>query len=49
MAVNQVPPEKGIYGWLFSPGSLPAPDAPYACTGGFELLCIGIAPREPST
>ena len=46
--VNSAPKEKGIYGWLFTPGSLPVPDAPYAKTDGLELMYVGIAPRKPN-
>jgi hypothetical protein len=46
--VNKAPSKKGVYGWLFTPGSLPVPDAPYACTEGFELMYVGIAPKRPS-
>lgn len=47
-AVFKAPPKKGIYGWLFAPGSLHVPDAQYARTGDFELLYVGIAPKRPS-
>ncbi|GLU58833.1 MULTISPECIES: GIY-YIG nuclease family protein [Paenarthrobacter] len=47
--MNKARREKGIYGWLFTPGSLPVPDAPYAHTDGFELMYVGIAPKRPST
>jgi hypothetical protein len=47
--VNKAPLQKGIYGWLFTPGSLPVPDAPYAHTDGFELMYVGIAPKKPGT
>lgn len=45
--VNGAPRVKGIYGWLFTPGSLPVPDALYSYTDGFELMYVGIAPKRP--
>lgn len=47
--MNKAPTKKGVYGWLFTPGSLPVPDASYAHTDGFELMYVGIAPKRPST
>ncbi|WP_104044049.1 GIY-YIG nuclease family protein [Arthrobacter sp. ZGTC412] len=47
--VNKAPSKKGVYGWLFVPGTLPVPDAPYAHTDGFDLLYVGIAPKRPGT
>lgn len=44
--VDSASPEKGIYGWLFTRGSLAVPDAPYELTDGYELLYVGIAPRK---
>lgn len=46
---NTAPKEKGIYAWLFAPGSLPVPDAEYATTDGFELLYVGIAPSSAAS
>jgi len=43
---NTSPKEKGIYGWYFTPGSLPVPSAPYEATEGYELLYVGIAPKD---
>lgn len=40
------PKEKGIYGWYFSPGSLSVPAAEYTATDGYELLYVGIAPKD---
>ncbi|PVE19073.1 hypothetical protein DDA93_06530 [Arthrobacter sp. Bz4] len=47
--MNEAPRVKGIYGWLFTPGSLPVPDASYSYTDGFALMYVGIAPKKPDS
>ncbi len=43
---NKSPREKGIYGWYFAPGTLPVPEAQYETTDDYELLYVGIAPKD---
>lgn len=46
--VSRAPAIPGIYGWWFTPGSLPVPSREYVRFDGRELLYVGISPRRPT-